>query len=151
MRASVFYCHRTSYCTLSRFKQHKFIILQFGDQKSEMGLTGLKPRCRRAVFLRKGLGRIGFLVLSHYRGLPLSWAPSLKSVLTPPGLCLYHLQTSLTRLPPSLTCEHTCDYTEPIWILQENSPSQNPLLHHFWEVPPPREVTHVTQVAGVGM
>lgn len=39
------------------FEQHKHVISQFGGQKPDVGLPGLKSRCRRAGFSRDSRGK----------------------------------------------------------------------------------------------
>lgn len=65
----------TNYHKLTGLKQHKFIIFQsFGDQKTEMGLTGLKLSCQQGCVPSTGSRGIRFLTFPASKGHPHSLA-----------------------------------------------------------------------------
>lgn len=72
----------TNYYTLSGLKQHPCIIIHSESQKSEAGVTGLKPKCRQGRIPSGGSrGESFFLPFPAFRGHPHSlgsWPFCLK-------------------------------------------------------------------------
>lgn len=94
-----------------------------GGQKSTVGLTGLKPRCHRAVMFLEAPGENP--PAGHFQPREVSRPAPTGHSQSPSDsdtCCHGHISFSDLVLPPSFTYKELCDDTQFIWTIRDNCP-----------------------------
>ena len=111
-----------NYPKFGGLKQHTFLLLLFGGQKSEMGLTELKSRCQQHCCPFGGSLGEPLPCLFQLPGLPTFWflaSNHIPSFITCP--CL-----PLPLRPLAFTSKDAGDSFGPIWMILDKLPSPEP-------------------------